>query len=582
MKRHSVVRKLFFITSLIIIGLLTIVLMLESLFFERFYKSVKQHEQETAIVKLIDEVEALQSNEQEIAYTIGRAMNEYDASIALLNEDLSVRPLDVYFIHLQSGTQIIKVMINEEGMRYGELPSGISQGQTLVVDGIFMDQHDTVLHPIDFNPEASQPEPGLVRVSGTISRLLLPEQRSYNPLYQDLLITDMIQDWNTSEPAATTNPKPYVTTEWIDSWSGVTYIATLGKLEASNTSIVMMESLQPVNEAIAMLRKYVMVLFPFIVVIVIILAVMYSRYIARPLVKINSFAAKLAQLQFSGTPPVQSRDEYGELSSHLVTLSDNLERALEEVKLRNEQLQVEIDHKIQQEELRKELVANIAHELKTPLSVVKGYAEGLQDGIAAHKQDVYLAHIVRETDVMNELIMDLLELSKYEGNAIKLKLANINLVELLQAEVQALAIHLANKALKANIETSMLTEPYVVGDYKRLKQVIVNLLSNAARHANSGSTITITVKPIDAGRVKVTIYNEGQPISKSNLQRIWDKFYRVEQARDRRSGGTGLGLTIVKHILLLHHSEFGAVNQLDGVAFYFTLKEGRVEDDDKN
>src|SRR5690606_37573572 len=127
---------------------------------------------------------------------------------------------------------------------------------------------------------------------------------------------------------------------------------------------------------------------------------------------------------------------------------------------------------------------------------------------------------------------------------------------LLQAEVQALAIHLANKALKANIETSMLTEPYDVGDYKRLKQVIVNLLSNAARHADSGSTITITVKPIDAGRVKVTIYNEGQPISKSNLQRIWDKFYRVEQARDRRSGGTGLGLTIVKHILLLHHSEF--------------------------
>src|SRR5690606_9337438 len=125
-------------------------------------------------------------------------------------------------------------------------------------------------------------------------------------------------------------------------------------------------------------------------------------------------------------------------------------------------------------------------------------------------------------------------------------------------------------------------EPYVVGDYKRLKPVIGTLISISARHANSGSTRTITVKPIDAGRVKVTIYNEGQPISKSNLQRIWDKFYRVEQARDRRSGGTGLGLTIVKHILLLHQSEFGAVNQLDGVAFYFTLKEGRVEDDDKN
>lgn len=580
MRRHSLARKLFVITSLIIIGLLTLVLVFESMFFERFYRSVKQYEQEGAIHKLMEEVEVLQSDEQAIAFAIGSAMNEYDASIALLDEDYNMKHLDVYVIYMQSGGQSIRVILNEEGMQYGELPKNLSPGELLIVDGIYMDQNNTVMHPIYFYPEMSEPESGLVRVQGTITKLLLPEQRSYNPMYQDLLITDMLTDWKPHENVQL-EAAQYATTQWRDTWSGVQYIATLGKMNASGSFIIMMSSMQPVGEAISILRKYVLVLFPFIVIIVIILAVMYSRYIARPLVKINAFAEKLAQLKFSDTPPIQSRDEYGQLSMHLVTLSHNLEKALDEVTQRNEQLHVEIEKKIQLEELRKELVANIAHELKTPLAVLKGYAEGLQDGVANHKKDAYIAHIVHETDVMNELIMDLLELSKYEVNAITLTLANFNIVELVQAEVKALSIHLADKSLQVDMITTSLNQPYVVGDRKRLKQVVINLLSNAARHAESGSILRITIKSLAHKKVEVTIYNEGQTIPPEHLQRIWEKFYRVEQARDRRSGGTGLGLTIAKHILQLHDSQFGAVNEQKGVAFYFTLTEGSAEDDNE-
>jgi len=539
MRRHSLARKLFILTSLIIIGLLTVVFVFESIFFERFYRAVKQHEQESAIHQLMKEIEADQSDEQSIAYTIGSAMNEYDASIALLDDEYQLKRLDVYVIHMKSGDQNISVNISEEGIQYDELPKELSPGDILVVDGIFMDQNDTVMHPIDFYPESSEPESGLVRVQGKITNLLLPEQRSFNPMYQDLLIKDMLNDWHISEHTHIKQAN-YKTTEWRDPWSGVQYIATIGKLNDASAYIVMMSSLQPIDEAIAMLRKYVWMLFPFAVVIVIILALMYSRYIAKPLENINAFAKKLAQLQFSETPPVQSLDEYGQLSQHLVTLSRNLEKALQEVT-----------------------------------------AEGLQDGIAAHKRESYIAHIVQKTDEMNELVIELLELSKYEVNAITLTLAHFNIVKLVKDEVHALSIHLANKALQVDIMTTKLNQPYVIGDRKRIKQVIVNLLSNAARHAEAGSTISITIKNIAYKKVEITIYNDGPKIPEEHLQRIWDKFYRVEQARDRRSGGTGLGLTIAKHILKLHDSQFGTVNEQNGVAFYFTLIEGSAEDEEQ-
>ncbi|MFD2504740.1 sensor histidine kinase [Paenibacillus septentrionalis] len=580
LKHHSIARKLFIITSLIIIGLLSLVLVFESLFFESFYRHVKQHEQETAITKLTGQLEVMQADEQAIAYTIGSAMNEYDASIALLNEDYRIKQLDIYVIHLVSGEQTIKVIINEEGLRYGDLPVELLPGDKLVVDGIFMDQHNAVLHPVHFNPETVEPEIGLVRVQGTITSLLLPEQRSYNPMYQDMLISNVLADWKPWELTDIQSAQS-MTMQWRDAWSGVQYIATLAKMSDIDSYVIMLSSLQPVDEAISILRKYVLVLFPFIVLIVIILAVVYSRYIARPLVKINAFAEKLAQLQFSATPPIQSKDEYGQLSQHLVTLSHNLEKALEEVTERNEQLQVEISKKIHLEELRKELVANIAHELKTPLAVLKGYAEGLQDGIASHKQEAYLAHIVRETDVMNELIMDLLELSKYEVNAITLKPAHFHIIRLVQDEVDALAIQLTDKNLHVKIDTTALSNLNVIGDRKRIKQVVVNVLSNAVRHAKAGSTLRITLTTLPLNKVEVRVYNEGDAIPVEHLQLIWEKFYRVEQARDRRSGGTGLGLTIARHILQLHESQFGAKNTEHGVEFYFTLKEGSANHDNE-
>ena len=235
----------------------------------------------------------------------------------------------------------------------------------------------------------------------------------------------------------------------------------------------------------------------------------------------------------------------------------------------------EIEEKQRSEQLRKELIANISHELKTPLGIVKGFAEGLQDGVADDKRDRYLSHIVNETDRMNALIMDMLELSKFEVKAIQLTLRSVSMTNLIQHVVDSFSHQLEYKNLQYKLNKE--EELFVNIDARRIEQVVLNLLSNAIRHAEENSVITIRIERTSAKKVVTIIENTGPLIAEDDLSRLWDQFYRVEHSRDRKSGGTGLGLAIVKHILELHDSEFGVENTYQGVAFSFTLNESGGE-----
>ncbi|WP_127591819.1 sensor histidine kinase [Paenibacillus lautus] len=271
------------------------------------------------------------------------------------------------------------------------------------------------------------------------------------------------------------------------------------------------------------------------------------------------------------------KDEFGELSRSMITLSQNLDEALKELTRANARLQEDVEEKLRSEQLRKELIANISHELKTPLGIVKGFAEGLQDGVADDKRERYLAFIVNETDRMNALIMDMLELSKFEVSAIRLQPRSFSLTDLIQQAADSFTRQLEDKRLQLSIHQGQDEEAIVQADSRRIEQVILNLLSNAIRHAEENSVVTIRLLRMSPGKVTTIIENAGKPISKSDMGRIWDQFYRAERSRDRKSGGTGLGLAIVKHILVLHESDYGVMNTDRGVAFYFTLNESRGE-----
>ncbi|MCH1639611.1 ATP-binding protein [Paenibacillus timonensis] len=595
MRRHSVVFKLFIVTSALVLLAFLVVMAAEGLFFERFYRGTKISSLAGSMGSFAEAYGEHPDDERRVSRLLGEFMNRHDASIAILGREFAQLHYEPYSIDLRTpGGKLIKVVIPSEGTTRESIPQ-VKIGDRLSVDGMFMDERDMIMNPVDIHlsAEASvEPDSGLVRAEGEVTDLLLPElnSRSYNPFYQDTLIDDAVQAWRAQPPDGSSSETRLlqgepVRFEWRDSWSGVEYAVLLQPLANEGRTgphyMVALSSLQPVGEAVNILRRYVIVLAPLIVVLVVLLSLIFSRIVSRPLLALNRAAARLAELDFSAVPEVRSKDEFGELSRHLARLSRNLDQALKELTRANRQLQQDVEEKRKAEELRKELIANISHELKTPLGIVKGFAEGLQDGVADDKKERYLALIVSETDRMNALIMDMLELSKFEVKKVQLSPRSFSLTGLVQRVSESFNPQLEAKGLRIELTQSSgegelhygQSEVTAWADPRRIEQVLLNLLSNAVRHAREQSTIHIALHRDDGGTITTTIENAGPSIAEADLARIWDHFYRAERSRDRKSGGTGLGLAIVKHILELHGSEYGALNTKQGVAFYFTLSD---------
>ncbi|GGG78882.1 sensor histidine kinase [Paenibacillus radicis (ex Gao et al. 2016)] len=578
MRKQGVVLKLFVVTSVLILIVFSFVMLAEGVFFERFYRSSKIHTLERNMNHFAEQFKLADADKQRVSRQLGTFMNQNDASTAIVNSRFERMVIAPYYLVLQVDGKAITVQIPTDGMTIEDIPHGIQAGDHLVVDGIFMDEADTIMHPVTISRESSALGQGLVRVEGRVTDFILPEKRSYNPIYQDGLIDDALREWQPAVESSRTllHKNGFVHAEWRDNWSGVQYVVLLKSLsEDGSRYLFVMASLQPVGEAVAILKQYFIYLAPIILLLVVLLSFIYSRIVSRPLVSLSRSAARLAQLDFTVQPEIHSKDEFGELSRHMVELSRNLDAALKELTQANVQLQADVEEKQRSEQLRKELVANISHELKTPLGIVKGFAEGLQDGVAGDKKDRYLALIVNETDRMNALIMDMLELSKYEVKAVRLQLRDFSLGVLIQGAAESFSGQLESKQLRIHIDKDDEDELLVTADPVRIEQVVSNLLSNAIRHATENSVITVTIERTAAGGINTVIANAGPPIAEEDLDRIWEQFYRAERSRDRKSGGTGLGLAIVKHIMELHESHFGVMNTKEGVAFYFTLQESR-------
>ena len=334
--------------------------------------------------------------------------------------------------------------------------------------------------------------------------------------------------------------------------------------------VFVLSTLQPVGEATSVTRKYYIYVYIAAVVLIAILSLIYSKMISKPLISLNSTASRIAELDFSAKCPVNSNDEIGSLGKTLNFLSEKLGITLNELKTANENLKGDIEKEKQLEKMRKEFIASVSHELKTPISLIEGYAEGLKDGIPKGDDiSYYLDVIIDESKNMNSLVCDMLDLSQLESGNFKLKILKFNIFELVNSIYKKYSNSINDKYLKLDISADM-SNIIVSGDPYRIEQVINNLVSNAIRYTPINKTITITLK-IQEDSMIVQIDNEGSSIENDDLDRIWDKFYKVDKSGNKHLGGTGLGLSIVKNILFLHKSNFGVLNTNSGVCFYFTL-----------
>lgn len=578
MKRWGVTTKLFAATFLFVFMLLGCILFGQKLFFERFYESTKIRDLTASMERYSRSLSTQPPDRTTAARYIGTIMNEHDASAAILDEQFQNLRLEPYYIDIKSRDKNITIRITSEGTRSADIPQLLQVGDSITVDGFFLDEKDTIMKPVAItkSSQAGAPEDGHSQVTGVITDLLLPEQRSYNPFYQNMLVEQALKDWLAQEMGALSRLEEGQTVhkQWSDPWSGVNYMLVLERLRGGNPDMCYMfaiTSLQPVSEAVSLLTSYFIYVVPGAIVILLLLSLIFSRMVSKPLVTLSKSAARMANLDFTVETSIHGQDEFGDLSRSLNTLSSNLDRTLRELTDANTRLQDDMREKARLEQLRKELIANISHELKTPLGIVKGFTEGLQDNVAQEKRDRYYQHILSEVDKMNALIMDMLELSRYEARAVQLKRSTYSINEQVRSVAEAFDVQVGSK--QCSIVCSTQGNFRVTADTRRIDQVIVNLLSNAIRHANEHSTIRIDLQRLFTGQIFFRIENEGTQLSEEQLQRIWEQFYRGERSRDRKSGGTGLGLAICKHILELHGSAYGVENTKNGVAFYFSLDE---------
>ncbi|MBR2567942.1 MAG: two-component sensor histidine kinase, partial [Paenibacillus sp.] len=263
---------------------------------------------------------------------------------------------------------------------------------------------------------------------------------------------------------------------------------------------------------------------------------------------------------FSESIPVTTKDEIGNLSRNINVLSARLHSHIT-------RLEEDIEQEKQLEQTRKEFISGVSHELKTPLSVIQSCLSILKDGVASHKRDYYFTAMEDEVKRMDLLIVDMLELAKYESGTYKMEMEFFDIADVLERVSGKFTSVLASKQLQIHIH---LQSVEVVANQRRIEQVIVNFLMNAICYTPERQSIVVSMLD-EEDTVQVCIENKGVYISDEQLEKIWDRFYRGEPSRQRASGGTGLGLAISKKILELHRVSYGVANSSEGVLFYFSL-----------
>jgi len=248
-----------------------------------------------------------------------------------------------------------------------------------------------------------------------------------------------------------------------------------------------------------------------------------------------------------------------------------LERSVSELKTANNELKRDIEKREQIDEMRKEFLANVSHELKTPIALIQGYAEGLKEGINdnAADNDFYCEVIMDEAAKMNTMVKKLLTLNQLEfGNDI-IDMERFDLTALIQNYISSAEILTRQNQVTVYMEEC--GPIYVWADEFKVEEVFMNYFTNAVNHCTKDKRIEIRMVQ-EEQNVRVEVFNTGEPIPEDALPHIWEKFYKVDKARTRAYGGSGVGLSIVKAIVESMNQKYGVENQEEGVLFWFTLE----------
>ena len=364
----------------------------------------------------------------------------------------------------------------------------------------------------------------------------------------------------------------YTLQKVYDERLGDYYLEIWGTLD-NGYSIILRTPIQGIKDNVNISTTLIKYVGGAILIVGIISAFVVSTYITRPIKQLSDIAERMSEMDFDARYEGSDKGEIGLLGKSMNNMSEKLEHNIAELKKANLELKKDIDKKERLEIMRTDFLSNVSHELKTPIALIQGYAEGLKEGITDDPESMgfYCDVIMDEANKMNTMVKRLLTLNQIEFGNDEPDMERFNINELIASVVDANAIRAGQKNMSIVFDNRN-EQNFVWADEYKTEEVLTNYISNALNHCDGKQAIEVrTSKSEDGATLTVTVYNSGRNIAEEDLERIWEKFYKTDKARTREYGGNGIGLSIVKAIMESMGQEYGVRNVSDGVEFWFTL-----------
>ena len=361
----------------------------------------------------------------------------------------------------------------------------------------------------------------------------------------------------------------YVMRKMTDRQNGTDYLEMWGYLD-DDFFVLMRSPLESIRESASLANQFLIYLGIIGMVVGGLLVWIFSRKITRPVMELARLSEDMANLNFDMKYTSGGNNEIGILGENFNKMSLQLEKTVSELKTANNQLQKDIEQKEKLEDMRNEFLGNVSHELKTPIALIQGYAEGLKEGVNddSESREFYCDVIMDEASKMNQMVKNLLTLNQLEFGDEDIVFERFNLTALVKGVLQSMEIMADQAGAKIMLHTE--EDIYAWADEFKVEQVVRNYVSNACHHVSGDMVIEVKMVQKD-GKVRVSVFNTGNPIPEADAPHIWDKFYKVDKAHTREYGGNGIGLSIVKAIMKSFNQEYGVKNYDNGVEFWFEL-----------
>ena len=365
----------------------------------------------------------------------------------------------------------------------------------------------------------------------------------------------------------------YIISEIKDEGTNIKYIVLIGNLD-NNYKMYVRMPIASIEESVKISNKFLYIIAIFVIILGGITVSIVSRRFSKPIEQLNEIAEKMSNLDFSQKYIIsENKDEIDNLGMSINKLSDKLENTIKQLRTTNLELEKDVEEKSHIDEMRKSFISDVSHELKTPIALIQGYSEGLIENVNTDEESrkYYAEVILDEATKMDKLVKQLLELMKLEYGKMSFNNENFNIIELEKEILRKSEVMIQKEDIQ--VEMDKQEEIIVYADDFYIDQVLTNYITNAIKYSIkiNGEKIIRIKNEIKNNKVRISVFNTLEGLSDEELMHIWNRFYKIDESRNRADGGTGIGLSIVKAIMNNYGNEFGARNVEGGVEFYFDL-----------